>query len=283
MQLTDSQVTTTEVKSWKGLNLLHFQVSSCSQKVRILLREKGLRYTSRPVNLMKNEHCSAWYLGINPRGVVPVLVHDGVVHVESNDILEYLDALPSDVQSFFPENQAERDVVKASLDLEDGLHMDIRNLTMGFMLPSRFAKKSPETLERYEKEGASDPKRALEVIWWRDFARQGIPDEVVRASIAKYRAAFETLERRLQSSEWLIGDRLSVLEIAWFISTNRLELVGYPLEWHPKLLAWHRRLKGRPAFSRETDIGFAVTKMVVPLYRAFRAFRGTTMRQIVAQ
>ena len=40
MQLDPEQVTTHEVKRWKGLHLLHFPGSSCSQKVRILLAEK---------------------------------------------------------------------------------------------------------------------------------------------------------------------------------------------------------------------------------------------------
>ncbi len=79
MIVSDDAVTTEEVKSWRGLHLLHFQGSSCSQKVRVLLEEKGLDYTSHPINIARNEHVTAWYLGINPRGVVPVLEHDGVV------------------------------------------------------------------------------------------------------------------------------------------------------------------------------------------------------------
>ncbi|MEM9730892.1 MAG: glutathione S-transferase N-terminal domain-containing protein, partial [Myxococcota bacterium] len=84
MRLPDPQVTTAEVKGWQGVHLLHFRSSSCSQKVRAFLAEKQLRYESRHVNLPRNEHVTPWFLGINPRGVVPVLVHDGVVHIESN-------------------------------------------------------------------------------------------------------------------------------------------------------------------------------------------------------
>lgn len=42
MQLSDEAVTTQEVKSWQGIHLLHFQGSSCSQKVRIFLAEKRI-------------------------------------------------------------------------------------------------------------------------------------------------------------------------------------------------------------------------------------------------
>ncbi|MCG8407651.1 MAG: glutathione S-transferase family protein, partial [Phycisphaerales bacterium] len=226
------------------------------------------------------EHVSAWYLGINPRGVVPALVHDGVVHLESNDILEYLDGLPSKKPSFFPQTDEERAIVRESLDLEDGLHMDLRNLTMGFMTPRGIVTKSEETLARWEREGVDDPSRAKEVAWWRNFAENGIPDDVARASIAAYRAAFDTLEARLGGGKWLLGDRLSVLDLAWFISSNRLELAGYPLEWHPNLQRWHKRLKRRRAFAQETNMGFMIVNVVVPLYRAFRKLQGTTIRQM---
>ena len=47
MLLDPAQVQTKEVLGWEGLHLLNFSQSSCSQKVRILLREKGLPYRSR--------------------------------------------------------------------------------------------------------------------------------------------------------------------------------------------------------------------------------------------
>ncbi len=282
MIIPDEQVTTTEVKSWKGLHLIHFQGSSCSQKIRILLREKGIDYTGHPIDLGAEKHVSPWFLGINPRGVVPVLVHDGVVHVESNDILEYLDSeVPSDAHSFFPIDESERRFVAQNLELEDSLHMDLRALTMGFIFPRRLVQKSEKTLERWEGEGASNPKRALEVKWWRDFAREGVPPMRARASAEAHRKAFAILEDRLGSSEWLMGDRLSVLDIAWFITTTRLQNAGYPLSDHPLLLAWHRRLARRSAFRQETRDPFPIRAIIAPLYRIFRRIRGTTLADAV--
>jgi glutathione S-transferase len=280
MIVEDDQLRTKEVKKWKGLHLLHFHGSSCSQKVRVLMREKGIKFTSHHVNLARNEHVTHWYLGINPRGVVPVLVHDGVVHVESNDILQYLDYLPSRKPSFFPQTDAESEIVDASLKLEDSLHMELRTLTMGFMLPGSLVKKSKETLERYEKEGAADPSRAREVEWWRDFAENGISKEMAQAAAAAYRDAFDGLEAQLDDGPWLLGDRMSVLDIAWFISANRLALAGYPLSHHPKLFKWYQRLKRRPIFAKETNMGFAITKIAVPLYWLYRNLRGDTLARV---
>ncbi|MEM6626599.1 MAG: glutathione S-transferase family protein [Pseudomonadota bacterium] len=281
MILADDQVTTDEVKSWKGIHLLHFQGSSCSQKVRTLLHEKNLEYESHPIDISANEHVSTWFLGINPRGVVPVLVHDGKVHIESNDILEYLDQLPSDAPSFFPQNDEERQAVRDWLKLEDDLHMDLRNMTTGFMLPRKLVAKSEETLKRYEQEGATDPKRAKEVEWWRNFAENGVTEDAALASIKAYRAAFETVDAKLAESDWLLGDRRSVMDIAWFISANRLRLAGYPLEDHPNLLKWYEKLKEDDAYSGETSMGFVPEKIIIPIYQAYLSTKGATIKQLL--
>lgn len=276
MIVSEGQVTTREVAAWRGLHLLHFQGSSCSQKVRVLLREKGLVWESHPVNLAADAHVSPWFLGINPRGVVPVLVHDGVVHIESNDILEYLDRLPSPASPFFPQTAEELALVRRDLEHEDSLHTDLRNITMGFLVPRRLARKSGKTLERWEREGRADPKRALEVKWWREYAERGVPPEAARASVEVHRRVFEDLDRRLAASGWLMGDRLSVLDIAWFITVRRLRTAGYPMGRHPRLDAWYRRLSKRPAFDEETRDPLPL-RLVHAVYSAAQRLRGTRL------
>ena len=279
MIIPEDQVTTSEVKGWTGLTLLNFQGSTCSQKVRIMLGLKGISYTNRQVNLVKHENTTAWYLGINPRGVVPVLVHDGVVHVESNDILEYVDQLPSDVDSFFPKDEAERKLVKESLDLEGSLHEDLRNLTMKFMVPGKLVMKDETTLKRWEEQGADNPSRLHEVKWWRDFARQGVTDQAARVSLEKYRNAFETLETWLSNRPYLMGDRLSALDITWYISANRLKFAGYPLDRHPRLSAWFDSLDQNPLIAREVNPPLPL-RLVAGLYGTWQKATGKSMNHI---
>ena len=282
MQLSDETVTTQEVKSWQGLHLLHFQGSSCSQKVRILLAEKGIAWESHPVDLIRQAHATPWFLGINPRGVVPVLVHDGVVHVESNDIMEYLDALPSTMSPFFPKNASERARVRESLALEDSLHMDLRTITMGFLVPSVLARKSPKALDAYEKSGAPDAKRDKEVAWWRAFARDGVRPDQARASVHAFATAFDTLEQWLQANTWLIGQRISVLEIAWFISLHRLVCAGYPIKRHPRLKTHYESLLKRPSFAQEITTP-GLPGVVLSLYGSFQHLRGHTLAGVMAE
>ena len=80
-----------EARSLVGLHLYHYGLSNCSQKVRIVLAEKGLGWTNHYVDLAKGEQTSEAYRRVNPNGVVPALVHDGTTVIESSDIMEYLD------------------------------------------------------------------------------------------------------------------------------------------------------------------------------------------------
>ena len=70
------------------LQLYHYDTSTCSQKVRLVLAEKRLPFESRIVNLRRNENLAPDYLALNPNGVVPTLIHDGQVICDSSVICE---------------------------------------------------------------------------------------------------------------------------------------------------------------------------------------------------
>ena len=67
--------------------------SSSSYRVRIALNLKGIDYEQAPVHLVRNggEQNHPAYREINPLGLVPALVHDGQVVVQSLAICEYLE------------------------------------------------------------------------------------------------------------------------------------------------------------------------------------------------
>jgi hypothetical protein len=73
-----------------------------------------------------------------------------------------------------------------------------------------------------------------------------------RASAQKFQAEFDVLDKRLAQHPYLMGDNLSVLDIAWFIYAQRLSLAGYPLaRLHPGVGAWVEKLRSRQEFSKE--------------------------------
>jgi glutathione S-transferase len=229
--------------------------SSCSQKLRIFLNLKGIPWESHPIDLPSNENFRPWFLGINPRGLVPVLVHDGAVHIESNDIITYLETTFPKPQLIPPGHENE---VAALLKHEDDLHLDLRTLSFRFVFAPPGPPKSAEALQSNAANGSGtvqgllDHEKETQIEYWQRAARDGFTDEQARASARKFRAEFDAIDKRLAQQPYLMGEALSVLDIAWLIYAHRLSLAGYPFErLHPHVFAWKERLSARPEFAKE--------------------------------
>jgi glutathione S-transferase len=258
VQLIDSDIKTREVLGWKGIHVLHYSGSSCSQKLRIFLNLKGIAWEPHLIDLQANENFRPWFLGINPRGLVPVLVHDGAVHIESNDIITYL-------EKTFPTPRlvpvGSENEVSALLNLEDDLHLDLRRLSFRFIFARLGPPKPAEALQNYAASGSGtvrgvrDHAKAVEIEFWQRAAEEGFTDQAVRASAQKFRIEFDRLDQRLSGSSYLLDDALSVLDIAWFIYASRLVLAGYPIaRLHPHVAAWLDKLGARPEFAKEVTV-----------------------------
>jgi len=48
-----------------------------------------------------------------------------------------------------------------------------------------------------------------------------------------------------------MGDRISIVDISWFVNLQRLEKMGYPLSRYPELFQYYQRLQSRPAFKAD--------------------------------
>ena len=265
VQLAREDIRTVDALALKGLHLFHHPASSCSQKVRIALNLKGLAWTPHLVDIVHHENLSAYYLGINPRGLVPALVDDGAVHIESNDILFHLESLDSG-RRLIPEGRSME--VKAGLAFEDSLHADLRNLTFGFLIrPPKL--KSDEDLDAYARLGSgtvggvADTQRPKEIAFWKHYGTSGVADDDARASAAKFRAAFDELGGSLADSAFLMGDNISLIDIAWFVYAERLRLAGYPFaRLHPALADWLERMRAVPEVAREVALPPPVAVLV---------------------
>src|SRR3977135_3050320 len=119
------------------LTLYDFGNSLCSQKVRITMRAKGLDWTSVKVDLFKAEQYDPEYLKLNPKGVVPTLVHDGKAVIESTLICEYLDdTFPQ--PPLVPSDPGERARMRlGSKAVDEGLHEGVTEISFSAMFRQR--------------------------------------------------------------------------------------------------------------------------------------------------
>lgn len=278
VQLLDQDIMTREVLDWKGVHLFHAAISSCSQKVRVYLNFKGINWTSHVVEMGANNE--SYYMGINPRGLVPTLVHDGDVHIESNDIILHL-------EEHFPSPPmipvAYRGSIKQLLRHEDDLHLQLRTVTFRFLMPpTNKPLKSQEELDAYASSGSgtvlgiADEAKAREIAFYRWFLEGGIPEKAVQAAVAQFKAEFMGLNETLRSQPFLLGDAVSVLDIAWLIYAHRLFICGYPIErLHPSLWEWYQRLSIDARFKDEIAAPHEMASMQERLPAEGRYDRGT--------
>ena len=171
VQIPSGEIKTKEILDWKGIHLFHFRGSSCSQKLRIYLNLKKINWTPHSVNLAAGKNYSDWFLGINPKGLIPVLVDNGHVEIESNDILEYLEKKFPGESLSLPSNQLQ---IKKLLKEEDDLHEDIRNIAYRYMFGG-LGKKGSKDLENFENYRSSNEKldrlKKKEVEFYKNFSK----------------------------------------------------------------------------------------------------------------
>lgn len=92
--------------------LFDYWRSSSSYRVRIALNMAGLRYSTVPVDLLKQEQKSNEHLSRNPQGLVPVLEIDNLSITQSLAIIEYLQETRPQGR-FLPEDAAGRARVRS--------------------------------------------------------------------------------------------------------------------------------------------------------------------------
>ena len=232
------------------LTLYQFGNSVCSQKVRITLAEKRLDWEAREVNLFKNEQYDPAYLELNPKAVVPTLVHDGTAVIESTLICEYLDdAFPE--PALIPAAALARAQMRLwSKAIDEGLHEGVVEMSFSAMFRERMKNQSPEEREiRYRNVG--DPRRRDRFV---STFELGVDSPYVYRGIAAYEKAFKTAEAALSDGrDWLIGAEYSLADINLAPYAARLEYLGLLDIWvagRAGVQDWWRRVKARPSFER---------------------------------
>ena len=73
------------------MRLFNFFRSGTSHRLRIALHLKGLAYEYLPVDLRSEQHLRPEFRRLNPQGLVPALVHEGRVLIQTPAILEWLE------------------------------------------------------------------------------------------------------------------------------------------------------------------------------------------------
>ena len=228
------------------LILYDFGNSVCCQKVRITLVEKGLAWEARRVDLFKTEQYDPEYLKLNPKGVVPTLVHDGTPVIESTLICEYIDETFPDppLAPADPYGRAKMRLWTKQLD-EDVHDASAAILSFGIAFRHQY-------LERGEL-----GKKMLEQIpnvfkreRRRDVIEKGTGSRHFVIAVERMVLLLDEMEEALAAQRWLASDAYTLADVAFTPYLARLEhlnILGLIGERH-RVADWYRRCKARPSF-----------------------------------
>lgn len=230
------------------LTLYKFGNSICTQKVTITLALKGARYETIHVDLFRNEQYSPAYLAINPKGVVPSLVDDGRVIIESTLICEYLDeTIPA--PPLAPVDAHGRARMRLwSKAVDEGLFEATRELSFSAMFRDRMRAMTEEQRQVRFRNAGDPVKRARFISCY----EEGVESAYVYEGIAAYEKAFAAMEHDLADGRpWLLGEAMTLADIALMPFVARLDYLTLLPVWtrhRPHVQAWWRRAQALPSF-----------------------------------
>jgi glutathione S-transferase len=269
--------------------------------VRFVLAEKGIQrgpdvpwrsdaarhvtapagtYVGRPISLPRQVNLSEEYAAIHPNLVVPALVHDGVLHIESVDIMNYVDQElegPSLVPGGEPGHRC-RALVKRGSELQNA----VRHVTYRWSLGG-LAKLSPRKQAELQRIDSPDsPERLTE--FYRRFSNGKISEDAFAGHVADLTDGFREVEALLADGRaWLCGETFSLADIIWAVKVHRIDEAGYPFATSfPLLAGWFDRVRDRPGFQEAIGRDLGVASRFMRLRGSVQNLLGRGLRRVTA-
>jgi glutathione S-transferase len=224
------------------IDLYHNDMSSCSQKVRFVLEEKVIEWSSSEIDLKNGEQFRPEYKALNSKAVVPTLIHNEAVITESAVICQYLDEAFEGPQ-LTPTDVLSRAKMRLWLQqIDEYLHADISVISSALVFVADI-KKTHDTAEKLEHflSNIPDPgKRALRRV----LINEGTSSEPFLNAIRRYKGFFEQMNVALKQSKYLVGNEMTLADIAclpYLLRFLHLNQQGLFSEL-PELLSWYDRM-----------------------------------------
>jgi glutathione S-transferase len=222
------------------IELYHGEPGANSAEVLICLKEKGVDFVSRYVDVLAFEQFEPAFLAINPDGQVPVLVHDGQSITETGFILQYLEAV-FPAPSLTPGSAQGRYQVNVWIKyVNEYLAPALWRLGVARQGRLRQLAGDKGRLERAPPERRQAWLKAVDGF---------SPDELESArTLLPVRLA--RMEQAVASTQWLAGPDYSLADIMVFPTVMALAQVTPELvnsRATPAILGWLERMSARPA------------------------------------
>jgi glutathione S-transferase len=228
------------------LALYHNDMSSCAQKVRLCLAEKGLPWESRHLSLRAGEHQQDWYVKLNPRAVVPTLIDGDIVVPESNVINEYLEETFPDppLAPETPYGRARMRLWTKQLD-EDVHDACIAILSFGIAFRHQYIARGAQGQQMLEQiPNVFKRERRRDVI------ERGLESVHFTHAVARMMLLLHEMNDALRQHRWLVGDTYTIADAAftpYLVRLEHLDILGMTEDFS-YVIDWYERIKARPSY-----------------------------------
>lgn len=230
------------------LELYHNAISTCSQKVRLALAHKGVDFESHEIDLLGGGQHDPEYVKLNPNHVVPTLVDDGAVLIESTLINEFVNdrfsepaMLPADPAA----RHAARHIVKT---IDDKVHPATGVVTFAIG-PRTLLLRQPKEVREANTNAIPDPARRAAR---RSVLEHGVQAPEFAGALATMIGLLDRVEAALAGGGWLSGDAFGLADAAVLPYVLRLDnlFMTSLIEARPNLLDWYGRVQELPAYAK---------------------------------
>ena len=228
------------------LVLYHGDLSPCAHKVRLALIERDIPFESKLLNLMAKENLRPDYLKLNPKGVVPTLVHGDNVVTESTVICEYLEDSFSD-NPLMPESSMGRVVVRHWFKwVDEQLHPNSMPIIFGGLARYIWLAKSEEERKTLLDQVPDPARRARQ----ERLIALGFDAPDVEVAVQVWKQTFDKMEQQLSRNHWLAGNEFTLADCALtpYMFVMKYLQVDSVFDRYPALGDWMNRILDRPAF-----------------------------------
>ncbi len=234
-----------------ALDLYNARQSTCSQKVRLVLHEKGLEFTDHRLKLFAGDQLTKEYLEINPNGVVPALIHDGVTIIESSVIVEYLDEVFPAVK-LSPDDPAGR----ARMRIWQHFIEEVPTPAVRYGSYNQAFVKHYRDMDEAEFERLAAAK-PLRKHFFRKFARTGFSQETLDEAEERMSFTVARMDESLANGPWLIGDAITLADFCLLPLIDRADDLGLGPLWagRPAVIGWFERMRARPSCAKTFYFG----------------------------
>jgi glutathione S-transferase/GST-like protein len=227
------------------LELYHWEPNGDSLKMLIALKEKGVAYQSRYVDLLNLEHHGEAFKAAADGGRAPLLVENGTPLKDSQFALQYLAEAyeprlaPTDPAGWYD--------IQDWTGFANGLGVNVRAL--GWHTVTAPGMSEAERKDFLDRAAALPPPPAM-AGWAQVTSDAEASEDQLKLARERIADAAVRIEKQLDGRDWLVGDAYSVADINVFAHAHVLPRLTPEVvnpDKTPNIMAWLERTAARPA------------------------------------